>query len=184
MAELRKATSELHDQIDSDPRMAKYMQSKEGLARLLGRWYGFLQPYELALSKKLDAERWNSFLSERRKSQLIVRDLNTFGIAVEGLPLCHALPDLECEVQVWGSMYVTEGSTLGGRYIARQIERTLGLTNNHGYAFFNCYGDDTQLRWKEFGRLVERECTSNREEAVKSAVETFKTINRWLVADA
>ena len=182
MAELRKATSDLHDKIDSDPRMSEYLQSTEGLARLLGRWYGFLRPYEQALSAAASSDKWTLFLSARRKTHLIVSDLKTFGVSVENLPCCSALPDLQNEAQMFGSMYVTEGSTLGGRYIARQIEKTLGLIGNKGYSFFNGYGENTQLRWKEFGRVVEDRCLEDCQEAMKAAVTTFECIHRWLVA--
>lgn len=62
MVELRNATSDLHDKIDSDPRMSEYLQSTQGLVLLLSRWYGFLQPYEQSLTAAADADRWSLFL--------------------------------------------------------------------------------------------------------------------------
>jgi heme oxygenase len=47
-------------------------------------------------------------------------------------------------------MYVVEGSTLGGRYILRNIKSTLQLDENTGATYFNGYGADTSANWKQF----------------------------------
>ena len=49
-----------------------------------------------------------------------------------------------------GRMYVMEGSTLGGQYIARHVEETLGLSSGEGNSYFRGYGEATGERWREF----------------------------------
>jgi heme oxygenase len=179
MAAFRTATRDLHMKIDSDPRISGRLQSRKGLADLLGRWYGFLRPYEDALSGV--ETKWRPLTSSRRKTQFLVADLSASGIRTETLPLCRNVPSFENEFQMFGSMYVTEGSTLGGRFLARHIEKSLGLTGNQGYSFFDCYGEHTMRRWQEFGELVEDRCADKSAEAIPTAISTFDCIHRWLV---
>ena len=48
-----------------------------------------------------------------------------------------------------GAMYVMEGSTLGGRYIARHVEEALGLLPGRGNAYFQGHGEKTGSMWRE-----------------------------------
>ena len=48
-----------------------------------------------------------------------------------------------------GVIYVLEGSTLGGRLIARHVEPTLGLTDGHGSSYFRGHGEATGALWRE-----------------------------------
>jgi heme oxygenase len=49
-----------------------------------------------------------------------------------------------------GAMYVMEGSTLGGQYIADHVEKSLGLQPGSGNAYFRGYGLRTGAMWKQF----------------------------------
>ncbi|WP_278009613.1 biliverdin-producing heme oxygenase [Flavobacterium gyeonganense] len=47
-------------------------------------------------------------------------------------------------------MYVIEGSTLGGRYILKNITTIAGLDKGQGVSYFNGYGEKTGNYWKSF----------------------------------
>jgi heme oxygenase len=53
-----------------------------------------------------------------------------------------------------GAMYVMEGSTLGGQYIARQVEEALGLEPGVGDAYFRGYGERTGEMWRAFRAVL------------------------------
>jgi heme oxygenase (biliverdin-IX-beta and delta-forming) len=179
MAKLRAATRHHHQQLDSDPRIAAYFQTQQGVGELLGRWYGFFVPYEARL--EATAHDFRNLVSERKKTPLLLDDLRFHGIDPERLPMCDCLPRIEDEIEMLGAMYVTEGSTLGGRFLARDIEKSVGLSNNQGYSFFNSYGDQTGSCWKEFGQIVEEACANNPQRAIASADKTFECVHHWLV---
>lgn len=54
-----------------------------------------------------------------------------------------------------GILYVIEGSTLGGRFILRNISTVEGLDTNKGVSYFTGYGDKTGSNWKSFLSVLE-----------------------------
>lgn len=180
MAELRAATTSIHDELDSDPRMRDYFQSRSGVVELLTRWYGFLYPYQKSLETR--PSQLGGFARSRSKTHLLLADLTVHGVPTDDIPLCLSIPPLRNDAETLGAMYVTEGATLGGRVIARQLERQLGLSGNQGYSFFSGYGDNTGAMWRQFSSTVEEACSPCPEVAVGAAIRTFTSIRDWLVA--
>ena len=87
----------------------------------------------------------------RHKAFLIKNDLRKTGIATG---LTESLPVHQFKVsnaaQAMGIMYVLEGSTLGGKFLYKHINETLGLDEENGASYFWGYGQQTGLRWKTF----------------------------------
>ncbi len=54
-----------------------------------------------------------------------------------------------CEAAFLGALYVLEGSTLGGRLIARHLEATFGFRDGKGDAYFRGHGEATGALWRE-----------------------------------
>lgn len=73
-----------------------------------------------------------------------------------------------------GSLYVVEGSTLGGRYILKILNKNPAL-KLLPHRFFQGYGTRTGPHWQEFSRLCEQFLTTpeTEAEAIDSAVKTF-----------
>jgi heme oxygenase len=97
--------------LDTELELAYY---KIVLTRFHGFWRGW-QPYVAGL---LDDE---TLLAPRRRLELLDADLRTLGLSksdIEALPTCPP-PRLENAAEALGSLYVMEGSTLGGRRILR-----------------------------------------------------------------
>ena len=92
----------------------------------------------------------------RRRASLLARDLLIFGETA--LPSSQmAMRRMEetavegdARAVFMGRMYVMEGSTLGGQYIAAHVEQRLDLARGEGNAFFVGYGDQTSTKWREF----------------------------------
>ena len=60
------------------------------------------------------------------------------------------------EAAFLGALYVMDGSTLGGRLIARHVEAVLGLAPGDGDAYFRGHGEATGTLWREVtGRIAE-----------------------------
>jgi heme oxygenase len=119
-------------------------------------------------------------LEERRKSQLLENDLVTLGISKTNYKknLSTSLP-VSSTAFAMGIMYVTEGSTLGGRYILKNISEALGLDANKGAQYFAGYGNATGSKWKNFlNILIEFEDENNNEdEIIAGAVFAFDRIS-------
>ena len=119
-------------------------------------------------------------LAGRRRSTLLQHDLEALGSAVPSGE--DALPQSVMESSAvtgdprsmfLGRMYVMEGSTLGGQYIARHAEETLGLVSGEGNSYFRGYGEATGERWREFRAVLHTLPESEAVTVVASVKEMF-----------
>jgi heme oxygenase len=98
----------------------------------------------------------------RRRAPLLEADFAVLGVIPEGKVLRFAterIPglaegDVRYRTAFLGAMYVMEGSTLGGQYIARQVEEALGLEAGVGDAYFRGYGERTGEMWRTFRAVL------------------------------
>ncbi len=91
-------------------------------------------------------------VDKRRKLSWIVADLE----------LLESLPPINSKSRVFpepaavsvafgiGMMYVLEGSTLGGKFIGKNIRQALGYDASNGARYLAGYGADTGSMWKQF----------------------------------
>lgn len=84
-----------------------------------------------------------------------------------------------------GMMYTIEGSTLGGRYIIKNIESVLDYDENHGARYFAGYGNKSGSYWKNFiNSLTAYEAeTDSADEIIAGADFAFKTIHNHFQQD-
>lgn len=81
-----------------------------------------------------------------RRQRLLADDLASLGApAPADEPFAWALPS---PAGLYGALYVAEGSALGGRVIARQLDYLFG-TSPQGRTFF-LGASDTGPRWRRF----------------------------------
>ena len=123
-----------------------------------------------------------AFLDPRRRMHLLQADLAALGLSaheVAGLPACP-LPLLRNAVEALGSLYVMEGSTLGGRVIERNVERCLGFDGRHGCAYFAGYGTRTGAMWGLFLQRLDEAPAADAQQVTEGATATFERLARWL----
>lgn len=115
----------------------------------------------------------------RRKLPLLKADLRALGVAPS--PPAPRVR-LAGTAEALGALYVLEGATLGGRIIYRHVAGPVGVTPEHGAAYYHCYGDRTGERWKAFGQAVTRfaEETGQGPRVVAGAVACFAALEAWL----
>ncbi len=73
-----------------------------------------------------------------------------------------------------GGLYVMEGSTLGGRFVARHVEAVLGLRRGEGNAYFEGYGDATGAMWREVTACLSEVPEALAPVVVEAARRTFR----------
>lgn len=184
---LKAATASHHRRIEARFRILDPKLDLSRFAGWLERLYGYYAPFERAV------DPWAGVLdidwAARRKAPLLRRDLACLGAdraRIEALPLCGELPELADVASLFGAIYVFEGSTLGGRYIAGHLASTLRLDATTGASFFQPYGPDPKPRWQAFqSRLCQVASTPDLEaRIIRSACETFESFDRWLAASS
>ncbi|MAQ15617.1 MAG: heme oxygenase [Sandaracinus sp.] len=167
---LRAATRERHALLDSSLAFVR-STGREPLVTYLGAMLGYLEPIEAALWEHPDLADLEPE-TRNHKAQWIRDDLAALG-AADVFPRMQARP--VPGPGTLGLAYVLEGSTLGGRVLARQE----GLGD---LRFFAGYGERTGELWKA---LVERlEAVGADPEAraamVTGACEAFDSVRSWL----
>ena len=151
---------------------------------MLAAFLGYIEPWEALV--RLQLEPVAADLGDRRKVHLLRQDLDDLGLTpseVELIPRCERLPAIDSLAAAIGSMYVLEGSTLGGQILSRHTARLPGLSDGRGGAYFRSYGSEVGEKWREFGRVAELAVPpALHAAAVESALETFETFAGWVSA--
>lgn len=123
-------------------------------------------------------------INERRKLSWIANDLQQIGSGPKSFGAVFKT-DLSVPFAL-GMMYTVEGSTMGGRYILKNIESALGLDENQGAQYFAGYGHATGKSWKNFLHFLNdyESQTGNTDEIIAGAQYAFEAIhNHFLSAD-
>lgn len=121
-------------------------------------------------------------LKERKKKHLIEEDLAFLNynkpivspvFNIENITIPFAL----------GILYVVEGSSLGGRFILKNIETISGLNEGKGILYFTGYGNKTGSQWKSFLSVLtdyqeENDCE---DEIINGAIYAFDCIHDHFV---
>jgi heme oxygenase len=180
---LKTETRPAHDRIERAVDIERRVASHAAYRALLARFYGFHAAWE-PQAAALIADP--AFFEPRRKAALLARDLRFLGLDdLDRLPRCAPLMPMADRAAAFGALYVVEGSTLGGTIIARQVERSLGLTAGAGCSYFRSYGPDLGPMWKAFGRrLLALSNPAFDDRVVASANRTFETMRLWLSEEA
>ncbi len=131
---LREATAVAHERLHSIPvflDLAESRLDRLAYAGLLRRLLGFHAAVEAALAAAPPLAHYGIDLAERRRAPLLRADLTHLGLPAEApLAPVPAFPDA---AEALGALYVTEGSTLGGRQLARGLDHLLPAGEGRGF---------------------------------------------------
>ncbi len=177
MMRLRKETAGSHARLEKALALLEPPLAQDRFVTLLERFYGFHAVWEPAIAAHFDPE----FLLPRRRLRLIETDLIALGHhpADTRPPLCFGAAALGRSPEAaLGSLYVMEGSTLGGQVIARGLR---GTGWGERIRYFNPYGDGTGGMWSAFKTLVRtRSGTTADPKIMAGAIATFDLLQDWL----
>lgn len=180
---LRAQTAEAHRRLERDLDLLREPFDRDRFILLLERFHGFHAVWEPKVARVMSREA--AFLSPRHRTHRAARDLMALGHSardVAQLPLCLAAARLASSPEAAiGSLYVMEGSTLGGQIISRCLQSAPWLPPD-GLGYFDPYGPATGTMWRHFRIWAEAASKFGSADAViAGAVETFRTLQAWLV---
>ena len=156
--------------------------SRHDYVQLLKAFYGFFSPVEDAVAPFITIAVLPDF-QQRRKADFIVADLAALQQQQSHIPLATNLPRIQNLQQALGALYVIEGSTLGGRGIAKMLLKNSNAHLEAGHLqFFNGYGAATGTMWATFVNVLNAFSftQSEMEEMVEAANQTFYFFKTWL----
>ncbi len=181
LQKLKESTRQQHEDVEGAVDVMSKLFSIDDYKKMIARFRSFYAGYEPTVPyAALKAAGFD--YEERRKLPSLDADAKALGIE-EG-PVFTDLPDVSSLPKAFGSIYVIEGSTLGGQVISRHLKEHLGLTPENGGAFFASYGPKVGPMWKQFGEAVTAFAGGGMhdEEIVEAAKQTFYSINKCMSA--
>lgn len=189
LEQLREQTRPAHLALEAQPSLKRLLSS-----RLTETEYGQLLQSMLAFYQSLESELVPAAAAllgrhpdpdyrYQPRAPLLANDCRDLGCATSGF--IHPAVELRLadnEAYLLGVLYVIEGSTQGGRFIARHLAHTLGVSENSGASFFNIHQWDNS--WMAFRRWFDRDLACNYQDDIKSIVEgadmTFSALHTHL----
>jgi heme oxygenase (biliverdin-IX-beta and delta-forming) len=182
---LRRATDIQHRNLERNLDLLRSSFTREHYVAMLRRFYGFHHAWEPEVAARLDSEL-PDFFAPRRKLHNLEADLRCLGSDIEDIlriPSCTTLPPLQSTGSVLGSLYVIEGSMLGGRILTRHFGDHLGMLPDAGCTYFAGYGERTGQMWSAFGELITSRPDAENDDMLHAAVTTFERLGQWLDKD-
>ena len=184
--ELRHATAAVHERLHHVPVFAALAEGRLDHATyvgLLGRLHGFHDPFEAAIERAgplgLQPAEW-------RRAHLLRSDMAALGqneAAIQCLPRYPVVSSLWSPARAMGVLYVIEGSTLGGRLLARQLDHVVPADGDAGRSFLLAGTGIGHVRWRDFCTALDLcgKGAAARAEMVDGAIETFRDFEAWFV---
>jgi heme oxygenase len=163
-AALRAATAAVHERLHRVPVFAALAAGEIGRAdyvALLRRLYGFHMPMESAIDAALAEAPIAGRLQGWRRTDLLRRDLRELGVDeadIDALPLLRGIVPGRGETaadEALGWLYVVEGSTLGGRMLARQLDSILSINSVAGRFFLLAGAGKDHISWHTVCRIID-----------------------------
>ena len=187
MLTLKQGTRIYHDALERKMAPLLSTLSIHTYTALVQKLFGFYKPLEERIAALPGWHNLPIDLCRRQKAPLLARDLLWLKVTqpqLSQLPQCEHLPEVKSITEALGCLYVLEGATLGGQIIGRHLKKNLALDEDRGCAFFCSYGDEVGLMWNSFREMLSSHCSKHgrteEEQLVKSACETFVSLDYWL----
>ena len=180
--QIKQLTKEAHQELEGVVvRQLKAIKEEKDYAKLLAKFYGFFHPVEEALNKFLNDTNV-PFYHQRRRSSIILDDLQHLNVGDIGLAIATEVPKIDNECKALGSFYVLEGSTQGGTIIANMLTRHSGMPAE-AVNFFNAYKEKEKNMWQSFREKLDEIPFGSKEaeEVIQAANETFEKFHSWML---
>jgi heme oxygenase len=168
MISLREATADFHAAAEKHPvqkHLVAGVLSREGYVAWLGQMLEMHQAFEPELERLARSElRFARILERyRHKRELLEADLSDLGAEAGVMRPTPAAEKFATFVQrladdrpfaLLGVAYVFEGSTNGGKFLAKAVRHAYGLTCEDGTRYLDPYGPEQAERWNTFRQAM------------------------------
>jgi heme oxygenase len=183
---LRAATEAAHLRLHAIPvfhALAEGRLSRAEYAALLRRKLGFHAALEAGLAEAPSLAGFGLDLAARQRTHLLRADLAWLGAAAE-VPLAP-MPRFVTAEAALGGLYVAEGSTLGGRQLARALDAILP-SGEEGRRFLMGHGAQHGAMWRACCDAIEAAGASAvpRAAMIEGALATFAAFEAWFTEPA
>jgi heme oxygenase len=177
---LKSNTALLHRQVEDQTDWMRDGFALYDYKNLLSKLLSFYEGVEKDLNSRKDLPE-NLEWELRQKTKLLKNDLHALNLTSSEIITNRHLPPMRTLAEVFGVLYVLEGSTMGGQMLAKHFIKKLGIDANSGGSFFSAYGRETMPMWKKFIYSLDSHVITQleKDEALNSAKKTFLNLGTW-----
>lgn len=182
---LQQATHDAHVRLNRHPLLEQLTSPDYPMKcyrQVISAYFSCYGQIESAIDGALSRWKIDFDYTCRRKQPWLLQDMAWFGISQPVIQNRLAPGLINDEHGVYGVLYTIEGSSLGGRLIARRLATHFGLTQEYGARFFSGYGEDIDARWNEVVSMLNARLTQPNalSSAIRAANDTFQLIEACL----
>jgi heme oxygenase len=154
---VRRRTQDVHRSLEELPIWEAAFSNVRAYAALLDGFLSLVRPADAAIAMTLGAAAPEGFSatvradwleSDRRSIADGQRSLSEID-PVGDDPLISGIASNSLSAAA-GTLYVIEGSALGGRILSRRLQESLGIDPSSGGRYFFGHGAETAVRWRQF----------------------------------
>lgn len=182
MARLRTETHHAHERLEAGLDLLAPPFSQARFTKVLLRFNGFHVVWEPAVAA---LEEVAPVFAGRSRRPHLARDLAALGLAepdIARAPRCVAARALASDAPLaLGSLYVLEGSTLGGQVISRALQAAEWLPAG-GLSYFAPHGANTGAMWRTLMARLDAVPAREADRVVEGALKTFAVLQDWVAA--
>jgi len=183
MLALRTGTAPEHQQLEATLDLLDPGLTVPRLTAVLQRMHAFWVVVEQGLDTWATAHPHDAAVLEwsaRRRAHLFAADLAALGAAPRPDRPADLVPPAGTD-EALGTLYVLEGSTLGGVLIDRHLAASPALAGVAPLAAFTPYGERTGARWAAFRRATRDHVArgGDADAVVSAAARTFRSMAAW-----
>jgi heme oxygenase len=153
-ARLRRETASLHARVEAATGLPGSISDRDEYVTLLYRLHGFHAAVEARLADPRWTEDWARVgieLGDHRRAHVLVQDLEALRAPFP--PPAPQLEEIAGFADALGCLYVTEGSSLGGRVIGPAIRSAIG---DVPIGFFESAGRNHPSPWRSLTAALRR----------------------------
>ena len=180
--QLRAHTEEFHALVESLPFFEALASGKLDRAQYASHLGAQLIVFE-ALAGRCESIGQKEIA--RARSARLRRDLEALRQGALNEEIAQAARDYAerlsetTQAQIWGHLYVWQGSVMGGVVIARAVHKAYDLSPGQpGALFYEGNGQETASRWRAFKRQLDERLGSHKaiQQAIEGAREAFSFV--------
>ncbi len=189
MQRLKAETRDLHTHAESrvlQQKIAKGAVDRPSFMAYLGQLYHVHRALESALTESSDRDPAIGAIAtaDRMRIPDLDRDLAFYEMDRDELEAGEAASGFASQIEemkkskpvaLLGALYVFEGNTNGGRFLARALSQSWGLDGD-GLSYFDPYGEEQPQRWAAFKRDMDG--ASFADDQQEAIIEMTKTTFR------
>ncbi|MGV8979428.1 MAG: biliverdin-producing heme oxygenase [Cellulomonas sp.] len=172
---LREGTADLHAMVERAVDLPRAVRSRRDYRDLLSRFHQFHRAVESSWARPDWVRAWvdgGIDLEQHRRAHLLAADLVALGEAPPTAARVVRMPEFASWAQGLGSLYVIEGSAIGGRVLGPAIRTSLGPVPT---AFFDSAGRAHPSPWRAVTGALTRfsDAGGDVDEVLQGAREAF-----------